>query len=125
MALRLPSPMLARAGAVPTGDYVFEVDGTASAPSSIGTATSGALHVGQLLGQGAVGGDVSRRKAKADRRQIRRGEFLRLLLVLLALLTIIAFGVGLQSTGRSSWGRVCECLAGAKGDFTRPQARPR
>ena len=59
MALRLPSPMLARAGAVPTGDYVFEVNGTASAPSAIGTETSGALHVGQLLGQGAVGGDVS------------------------------------------------------------------
>jgi ATP-dependent DNA ligase len=25
MALRLPSPMLARSGAIPTGDYAFEV----------------------------------------------------------------------------------------------------
>jgi hypothetical protein len=61
-----------------------------------------ALHVGQLLGQGAVDGDVSAPEAKADGGPIRGGEFLMLLLVLLALLTIIAFGIGSQSTDCSS-----------------------
>jgi hypothetical protein len=41
MALRLPSPMLTRSGEIPTGDYAFEVKGTASAPSSAGTVTFG------------------------------------------------------------------------------------
>jgi hypothetical protein len=45
MALRLPSPMLARSGTIPTGDYSFEVKWDGSAPSSAGTATSRCDHV--------------------------------------------------------------------------------
>jgi hypothetical protein len=53
------------------------------------------MHIGRLLQQAAIRGDVSVPKPRVTRvSKIRGGEFLMLLLLLLALLTIIAFGVG-------------------------------
>jgi hypothetical protein len=52
------------------------------------------MHIGRLQ-QAAIRGDVSVPIPRVNRvSKIRGGEFLMLLLVLLALLTIVAFGVG-------------------------------
>jgi hypothetical protein len=52
------------------------------------------MHIGRLQ-QAAIRGDVSVPIPRVNRvSKIRGGEFLVLLLVLLALLTIVAFGVG-------------------------------